>query len=951
MPTIVNAADPASKTSKIISGGTTLVKKGLGAAAGAAISGVGQLLSVGVEAAGSLLVWLFVVYELSKIFADLFSGIFLFLINFLIGVSQYNSFLGSQVVTIGWTVTRDIANMFLVVALLVIAFATILNINSYQASNLLKEFFFAAILVNFSKMICGVLIDAAQVVMMTFVSGYSETAAGNFVKLFKIDAWLQLALGVAKDQTAGTGVDTALKSAEALAAGADAINKATGNFFSGITTNIFTTIIAFIGILAVLSLDIILVVRIVTLWFLIVASPIAFVAKVLPVTKGFSSQWWHAFNKQLIAGPLVAFIVWISLASIAVSDNAFDLTSEAAQNANGQNKLFAESNAAAPAGGQLAATKISQWENLALYFIPIVIFIMGAKWAVGVAGGAAKSISGFANKKLNGYARSGLSMLKKQAVGKGQFSVLTQTKKGLSGEGGFTTAALGGIAGYGVSKVLPHKAANKVNDWGSTFMGGQAQARRRELIQGAKNIGSKAGLGDLGHKRHEIHNADAEATMYRKRAAKELEEGYAAAARFPEGSDARKKAEEAALSRANQWQKKADEAIHHAEDAQKEVFKAEGLTDDGVLLAAMKEKVEHGHVSETELAAAKKMIGESVDKKVNDEITKKRKAWAAERKDFVDAGGDPNDFRKFDETAVRGEAENEFGIKKTNPKDPANPGIEDLYKKYKAEPPLNITDNSSKTPTRVREEAAKKTAETEGGKLNAAYVTVANNYSVDMKTPGNTVPARNRLATDAGHQLSGAAVAGASDKDLKAAAQRVINMVPAPGRAVFTADLRAAAGGNPQVIAAINDIQREISTINPSSVANDIEARYNKRREEKPESSIQLNMKDVGAKTDSSGKLTLPPEAISQLEAVIKRDPKYVARLGPEVLGHPDVKRMIGHAIETQAQAIDIVMQMGDDGIDKKVAKQMARHLADAIKTANPDAGMKANADSLPGLV
>ncbi len=929
--------------------------------AGSAITGaVGNIIGTGVETAGSLMVWLFVVYQLSKIFADLFSGIFLFLINFLIGVSQYNSFLGSQIVTIGWTVTRDIANMFLVVALLVIAFATILNINSYQASALLKDFFFAAILVNFSKMICGVLIDAAQVVMMTFVSGYSETAAGNFVKLFKIDQWLQLALGTASSQLAGAGIQTETAGAGAikLAAGAAAaIGSSAANFFSGIATNIFTSIIGFIGILAVLSLDIILVVRIVTLWFLIVASPIAFVAKVLPVTKGFSSQWWSAFNKQLIAGPLVAFIVWISLASIAVSDNAFDLTKEAQQG----NKLFAESNAATQEQGQVAATKISQWENLALYFIPIVIFIMGAKWAVGVAGGAAKSITGFASGKLSGLARSGLSTLKNQAVGKGQFSVLTQAKKGFSGQGGFTSGLLGGTVGalgtagmanlgnrFGALKEGT-KLGDGIRTAGSALIGGaESRARTRELQKDVKNAASHLGVGELGKKRVDVVNAGAEADMYRKRASKERAADMAAARSIADPAT-REKAENEAQSNYATLQKKADEAIHHAEEAQKDIFKADGRIDDGVLLADMKKKVENGTVNEVELAAAKKMIGESVDKKVTDEIAKKRQAWAKDRKAHVDAGGDPEDFRKFDEAAVRGEAENEFGIKKKNEGDPTNPGIEDLYKSYKQAPPRNITDDKSKTPTKVAAEAAKTATTAAGSILAAANVSVANGYARDMATPGNADVARNNLAASTGAALQAAKTGGASDADLKAAVGRAINMVPSAGRAAFTNDLTSAAGSS-AVGAIVAAVRSELSSISPATATNEILDRLGKRVEGKPSETTQITLKDLGSRTSSDGRQTLSPDAVGKLAAAIAADPKFVARLSPQALMHPDIQRTVGHSVQSSGDALDIMMEIGST-LEKSVGKTLARNLATAIKNYHPDPVMKAQADSLPGLI
>lgn len=901
-----------------VSGSTALVKGLIGASA---------------ETAGTLAVWLTVAYSLSKIFADLFSGIFLFLINFLIGVSQYNSFLGANVVTIGWAVTRDIANMFLVVALLVIAFATILNINSYQASSLLKEFFFAAILVNFSKMICGLMIDASQVVMMTFVSGFSETAAGNFVRLFQIDGWLQLALGTAKDQAPGlTGTTGGAVNAAASAA----TWIASTDFFTGIVTNIFTTIISFIGILAILSLDIILVVRIVTIWFLIVAAPIAFVAKVLPVTKGFSSQWWHAFMKQLIAGPLVAFIVWISLASIAVSDNAFDLTKEARQ----KDKLFAEANNTPSSKGQVAATKIAQWENLALFFVPIVIFIMGAKWAVGVAGGAAKSITGFANKKLSGYATGGLRAFQKQAIGKGEFSVMTQAKKGWTGEGGFTTALVGGAGGYALGKI---PGGQKASNFIGKGFGDRARAGLREDRKKVTVAASQFGVGDLGHKRHEVHNANVDATILRERAAKQLAEDNAEAAKLV--GTAKLEAEEAAQIKWATNQKKADEIIGHAEEAQKAIFKADGLTDDGALLEEMKHKIATGHhVSEVELATAKKMVTESVDKKVTGKIAEERQKWAAGRKAHIEAGKDPDDYPKFDENQVRGDAENELGANKKK--------MEDLYKQYKAAPPINITENTNKTPTKVAENIVKEAAKTASTNLNETHIQVANTYTAEMAATtevqvAERASARKKLAQSAGTAFKAQAGAGADPKDLKMSVHKTINMIPAAERASFVAEITAAADGNAAVTSAITEAQKELSDkFKAADIQAEIESRFNIRREQKPNEAKAMSLKDLGASKGDNAQWTMKPDAISKLEAVVRAKPEFIANFGPEVLNQADIKRMIGHAIPDVSALKKVENELRRQRVDAKTRSSILRNVFESIKMTSNDPVLRVAAEN-----
>ena len=80
--------------------------------------------------------------------------------------------------------------MFFVVILLLIAFGTILGIEQYEWKKLLIKFVFAAILVNFSRVIAALIIDAAQVVMITFLNGVAATAGGNLINAFKLDKLL-----------------------------------------------------------------------------------------------------------------------------------------------------------------------------------------------------------------------------------------------------------------------------------------------------------------------------------------------------------------------------------------------------------------------------------------------------------------------------------------------------------------------------------------------------------------------------------------------------------------------------------------------------------------------------------------------------------------------------------------------------------------------------------------
>ena len=86
----------------------------------------------------------------------------------LITIAQYNDFIKSQPIIFGWVIVRDVCNMFFILILLIIAFGTILHIPQYNFKTLLPKLIIMAVLINFSKLICGFLIDFAQVEKIIF---------------------------------------------------------------------------------------------------------------------------------------------------------------------------------------------------------------------------------------------------------------------------------------------------------------------------------------------------------------------------------------------------------------------------------------------------------------------------------------------------------------------------------------------------------------------------------------------------------------------------------------------------------------------------------------------------------------------------------------------------------------------------------------------------------------
>lgn len=210
-------------------------------------------------------------------------------IGAVIDIAKYNDFVNNEQIKDAWIIIRDMCNMFFILILLVIAFATILRVETYNAKKLLPKLIIMAVLINFSRTICGLLIDASQLVMLTFVNAFTN-ATGNFVSLLKVQDFLKLV----EDNNSWYKADTV------------DLNTAVG----GLIIAVLFIIISTITLLAIL---IVFVVRMVMLWIYVVLSPFAFLLSSFPEGQKYAARWWGEFIKYLINGPILAFFIWMAL--------------------------------------------------------------------------------------------------------------------------------------------------------------------------------------------------------------------------------------------------------------------------------------------------------------------------------------------------------------------------------------------------------------------------------------------------------------------------------------------------------------------------------------------------------------------------------------------------------------------------------------------------------------
>ncbi|MEA2065093.1 MAG: hypothetical protein U9O66_02240, partial [Patescibacteria group bacterium] len=260
----------------------------------------------------------FAVYWLVKLIGGLI-GIFVWIFigdDKFAGIVSFNNFINAEPVIIGWEIIRDICNMGFVIVLLIIAIASILQIQTYHYRTWLPKLVLMAILINFSKLICGILIDASQIVTLTFASGIQQIGAGNFFD----------ALGI--NHLLNSNISEMYNSKEAEK------GEAAGGEINGLSiavTILLALVVAFIALIVITAITLIFIIRIVALWILIILSPFAYLFSASPLGHQYASQWWQKFSQWVITGPVMLFFIWLSLSTIKnLTSGMFSIMEEGA---------------------------------------------------------------------------------------------------------------------------------------------------------------------------------------------------------------------------------------------------------------------------------------------------------------------------------------------------------------------------------------------------------------------------------------------------------------------------------------------------------------------------------------------------------------------------------------------------------------------------------------------
>lgn len=189
----------------------------------------------------------------------------------------------------GWGIVRNLANAVLVLGLVIIAINIILGREENKAKKTLISFILIALLINFTPVICGFIIDGSNILTRSFVTGgINSTYSSGIASIYK---------NINENALAG------------------------GNMAAGFAGAFITTLFAVFAIVIFFLYALLFIARTVILWILVIVSPIAFATKVLPqskyVKKIFPSitywdDWWENFMQWCVIGIPAGLSIYIS---------------------------------------------------------------------------------------------------------------------------------------------------------------------------------------------------------------------------------------------------------------------------------------------------------------------------------------------------------------------------------------------------------------------------------------------------------------------------------------------------------------------------------------------------------------------------------------------------------------------------------------------------------------
>ena len=270
----------------------------------------------------------------------------------------------NPIVAIGFPVVQGLANVIILIGILVIGLATILGIEEYRAQRKLPALIICALLINFSGVLCGFVVDVSNVLTNHFLKD-----VGNLGVIWKI---------IKQDFLSFNTI----------------VAMFTDISFTG--QALVSIIFCFLGALIIFVLGLLLIVRKAAIPVLVVLAPAAIASYIMPEIPGmpealwghrkFFNWWLSEFLKWCFVGITVTFFMWLATSYIGK-------LSEATYYYSPQMRVFAQIG-----DFRSGSEDVNFLSKLADYFGVIFILFMAMQLGFQTAAWGANTVIGLGKK-------------------------------------------------------------------------------------------------------------------------------------------------------------------------------------------------------------------------------------------------------------------------------------------------------------------------------------------------------------------------------------------------------------------------------------------------------------------------------------------------------------------------------------------------------------------------
>lgn len=212
----------------------------------------------------------------------------------------------------GWRTVRDVANMVFIFLLIYIAIATILSLEGFHTFQLLRNLIIVALLINFSLFAARVVIDASNLLALSFYSRMTSQNATveqptvlGIVLPKNLSTSVMQAIGTHRIIGDNDTFDKFSNAYEKFGAGKD--------IFFGAALFVLLGIVNIVLAFVLFAAAFLFVGRIIALWLLMIFAPIGFIAFILPQTSTWAKKWWAMLFSQAFFAPVFIFLFYLLL--------------------------------------------------------------------------------------------------------------------------------------------------------------------------------------------------------------------------------------------------------------------------------------------------------------------------------------------------------------------------------------------------------------------------------------------------------------------------------------------------------------------------------------------------------------------------------------------------------------------------------------------------------------